>query len=85
MNDIPFFLQADANKKDDDGGWGSWFAPPKLLSSVTSFTTNQITQILSTVENGLNIPEPEDLAREELLLDGIYNLVNTCYSAYFIY
>lgn len=60
-------LSSVVNQKKDGGGWGGWFAPPKLLSSVTSFTT----QILSTVENGLNIPEPEDLAKEDLLLDGI--------------
>lgn len=58
-------LSSVVNQKEDGGGWGGWFAPPKLLSSVTSFTT----QILSTVENGLNIPEPEDLAKEDLLLD----------------
>lgn len=48
----------------DGGGWG-WFAPPKsLISSVSSITN----QILSTVENGLNIPDPEDLAKEEMLI-----------------
>jgi len=43
------------------GGWG-WFGPPKsLMTSVSAFTT----QILSSVETGLsNIPEPEELARE---------------------
>lgn len=59
-------ISSAVNQKEDGSGWGGWFAPPKLLSSVTSFTT----QILSTVENGLNIPEPEDLAKEDLLLDG---------------
>jgi hypothetical protein len=33
------------------------------MSSVSSITNT----ILSTVENGLNIPEPEDLAKEEML------------------
>lgn len=33
------------------------------MSSVASLTN----QILSTVENGLNIPEPEDLAKEDML------------------
>ncbi|XP_057366026.1 protein FAM114A2-like [Daphnia carinata] len=52
-----------SNPNPSDDGWG-WFAPPKsLMSSVASLTN----QILSTVENGLNIPEPEDLAKEDLL------------------
>ncbi|KAI9560389.1 hypothetical protein GHT06_014406 [Daphnia sinensis] len=52
-----------SNPNPSDDGWG-WFAPPKsLMSSVASLTN----QILSTVENGLNIPEPEDLAKEDML------------------
>lgn len=52
-----------SNPNPRDDGWG-WFAPPKsLMSSVASLTN----QILSTVENGLNIPEPEDLAKEDML------------------
>jgi len=44
------------------GGWG-WFSPPtSLLSSVSALTT----QILSTVETGFNIPEPEELAKEDM-------------------
>ncbi|XP_045035166.1 protein FAM114A2 isoform X2 [Daphnia magna] len=54
---------ATSNPNPRDDGWG-WFAPPKsLMSSVASLTN----QILSTVENGLNIPEPEDLAKEDML------------------
>ncbi|EFX74154.1 hypothetical protein DAPPUDRAFT_226924 [Daphnia pulex] len=54
---------SSSQSQSDDGGWG-WFAPPKsLMSSVSSITNT----ILSTVENGLNIPEPEDLAKEEML------------------
>ena len=55
------------------GGWG-WFAPPKsLLSSVSSLTN----QILATVEGGLNIPEPEDLAREEAVSEGPHSASKT--------
>jgi len=44
------------------GGWG-WFSPPtSLISSVSALTT----QILSTVETGFNIPEPEELAKEDM-------------------
>lgn len=50
-----------SQESSESNSWG-WFAPPKsLLSSVTSLTT----QILSTVESGLNIPEPEELAKED--------------------
>lgn len=43
-------------------GWG-WFSPPtSLISSVSALTT----QILSTVETGFNIPEPEELAKEDM-------------------
>ncbi len=69
------FLQASesANKGDADGwndsGWGSWFAPPKsLISSVSSIKNQIISTVENVVENGLvNIPEPEELAKEELL------------------
>ncbi len=50
--------------QNQSGGWGWFVQPTSLLSSVSSLTN----QILSTVENGLNIPEPEDLAKEEVLL-----------------
>lgn len=53
--------------QNDDGGWGSWFASPKLLVSSVSSIKNQI---LSTVENGLNIPEPEELAKQDMALYG---------------
>lgn len=53
-------------ESSDGGGWGGWFAPPKsLLSSVSSLTN----QIIATVETGLNIPEPEDLAKQDILLE----------------